>query len=244
MNTLMPFIITLVAGFSTLIGFFFIFLKDNRGVVLKNSLSFAAGVMLCVSVISLIPESIIYLYEGDKTSTFIMSGFFILIGIIISFIIDNLIPEKNPLFKVGIFSMLALTLHNIPEGVVTFLSSSNNLSVGILLSIAIALHNIPEGISISVPIFKATKNIKKSFLYTFVAGMSEPLGAILAYLFLEPIINNEIMGVLFAVIAGIMIHISFFKLLPVAFSYKNKGETALFILIGIFIMYISNLIIR
>lgn len=244
MNTLSAFLITFLAGFSTLLGFCFVFIKDNRGVVLKNCLGFAAGVMLCVSIVSLIPESLILLYKGSKTDSFIMSGFFIMVGLILSYLLDKLIPEKNNLYKVGIFSMLALTLHNIPEGVVTFLSSSSNLTLGIMLAIALALHNIPEGVSIAVPIFKASKNIKKAFLYTLIAGISEPFGALLAFIFLKSFVNNTILGILFAIIAGIMIHISFLKLLSIAFEYKNRAETFLFFVLGILIMYISHLIIN
>lgn len=249
MNMEMAFLLSFVAGLSTMIGSIFIFFKDNRGVVLKYSLSFAAGVMICVSVIDLIPESLKNLYNGDKICTFIMTFFFILIGILTSFVIDKIIPDysikdrKNGrLFKIGIFSMFAIILHNIPEGIATFLSSVSNIQIGITLTIAIALHNIPEGISISVPIYKATGSRKKALFYTFLSGMSEPFGAILAFLFLAPIITNTIMGILLSLIAGIMIHIASLKLLPTALNYKNKRKTMLFFLIGIGIMYFSHLL--
>ncbi len=248
-NIEIAFILSFIAGLSTMIGSIFIFLKDKRGVVLKNSLSFAAGVMICVSAIDLIPESITMLYNGDKTCTFIMTFFFILIGILVSFIIDKCVPEFDEkrggaLLKIGIFSMIAIILHNIPEGVATFLSSATNIKLGIALTVAIALHNIPEGISISVPVYKASKSRKKALLYTFVSGMSEPFGAILAYLFLAPIINNTIMGILLSLIAGIMIHIGSLKLLPTALKYDNKKRTMMFFIIGIIFMYISHLLMR
>ncbi len=249
-NILVAFILTLIAGLSTMLGSILIFIKDKRGVVLKYSLSFAAGVMICVSVIDLIPESLELLIKNNKTSTFILTFIFILIGMFLSYIIDKLIPENqnkkenNKLLKVGIFSMIAIILHNIPEGIATFLSSATNIKLGIALTIAIALHNIPEGISISIPIFKATKSHKKALLYTFVSGMSEPFGAILAFLFLAPIINDTIMGILLAIIAGIMIHIGWVKLLPTALNYNNKKRTFLFFIIGILFMYISHLLMN
>lgn len=245
------FLLSFIAGLSTMISSIFIFFKDSRGVVLKNSLSFAAGVMICVSVIDLIPEGIVMLYNGDRICTFIMAFFFIVMGILTSFVIDKCIPENklklknkesSSLFKIGIFSMMAIILHNIPEGIATFLSSMSNMEVGIMLTIAIALHNIPEGISISVPIYKASKSRKKALLYTFISGMSEPLGAILAFLFLAPFINNTIMGVLLSMIAGIMIHIASLKLLPTALAYKNKKRTMLFFLIGVGVMYFSHVL--
>lgn len=245
-NITIAFILTFIAGISTMLGSLLIFIKDKRGVVLKYSLSFAAGVMICVSVIDLIPESIELLFNKNKNKTFTLIFIFIIVGMIISFMIDKFIPENqnqkdNKLFKVGIFSMIAIILHNIPEGIATFLSSMTNIKLGITLTIAIALHNIPEGISISVPIFKATKSRKKALLYTFISGMSEPFGAILAYLILAPIISNTIMGILLALIAGIMIHIGSIKLLPTALKYKEKKKTICFLIIGILFMYISHL---
>lgn len=244
-NIAIAFILTFIAGISTMLGSLLILLKDKRGVVLKYSLSFAAGVMLCVSIIDLIPESLELLIKSSENKPFILTFSFIIIGMLLSSIIDKFIPENhekqnNKLFKVGIFSMIAIILHNIPEGVATFLSSATNIKLGITLTIAIALHNIPEGISISVPIFKATKSRKKAFIYTFISGMSEPFGAILAYLFLAPIINDTIMGLLLALIAGIMIHISEVKLLPTALKYKEKSKTICFFIIGILFMYISH----
>ncbi len=248
-NITIAFILTFIAGISTMIGSLLIFFKDKRGVVLKYSLSFAAGVMICVSVIDLIPESIELLFNENKNKTFILTFVFIIAGMIVSFMIDKLIPENenqnnNKLFKVGIFSMIAIILHNIPEGIATFLSSATNIKLGIALTIAIALHNIPEGISISIPIFKGTKSRKKALLYTFISGMSEPFGAIFAFLFLAPIINDTIMGILLAIIAGIMIHIGSIKLLPTALIYKNKKRTFLFFIIGILFMYISHLLMN
>lgn len=241
------FLLTFIAGLSTMIGSVFIFFKDKRGVILKNSLSFASGVMVCVSAIDLIPESITLLYNGDKTCTFIMVLFFILIGILISFVIDKCVPEfeekrGGSLLKIGIFSMLAIILHNIPEGIATFLSSATNMKLGIALTMAIALHNIPEGISISVPVYKASKSRKKALFYTFISGMSEPFGALLAFFFLAPIINNTIMGVLLSLIAGIMIHIASLKLLPTALKYKNKKRTMMFFIVGMLFMYFSHLL--
>ncbi len=246
-NIALAFLLTFIAGISTMLGSIFIFFKDNRGVVLKYSLSFASGVMLCVSIIDLIPESLTYLYNDDREYTFLISGFFIFIGLILSAIIEKVIPENQnysngTLYKVGIFSMIAIILHNIPEGIATFLSSVNNITIGIVLTIAIALHNIPEGISISVPVYKATRDRKKALLYTFISGMSEPLGAILAYLFLEPIVTDTIMGILLSIIAGIMTHISISQLLPTALKYKEKKKTLIFFIIGILFMSISHIL--
>lgn len=140
--------------------------------------------------------------------------------------------------------MLAIILHNIPEGIVTFLSSQSNVKLGISLTIAIALHNIPEGISIATPIYYSTNSRFKAFLYTLISGISEPIGALIAYVFLSKYIgsNINIMGLILPVIAGIMTHISLFELLPTSFKYKEHKNTILFFIIGSIFMIFNHLL--
>ena len=138
--------------------------------------------------------------------------------------------------------MLAIILHNIPEGIATYMAGNTSLSLGITLTIAIALHNIPEGISISIPIYFATGSKIKALLYTFISGLSELLGAIITYLFLKPFIKNAIMGCLFAIIAGIMTHISISELLPTSFKFNNKTKSIVFFILGCTFMIICHLI--
>lgn len=138
--------------------------------------------------------------------------------------------------------MLAIILHNIPEGIATFLSTENNISLGLSLAIAITLHNIPEGISISVPIYYAKKSKIKAFTYTLIAGLSEPLGALIAYLFLKNIVNDTLMGILMALIAGIMLQIAIYELLPTSLNYKNKKTTIKYFILGIIFMTINHLL--
>ena len=135
-------------------------------------------------------------------------------------------------------SMIAIILHNIPEGIVTFIVSNKSIMLGVAICIAIALHNIPEGISIAVPIYYSTKNRKKAILYTLIASLSEPFGAILTGLFLINYINDMILGLLFAFIGGIMIRISLGKLLPTGNNY-NKKISFVFFIIGFIVMLIS-----
>ena len=182
------FLITTLAGLSTMIGSLLIFYKKKTDNIITTSLAFASGVMMCVSITDLIPESI----SSLKTNFYVIpsiliSLIFIVIGIIISISIDKYLLENkdnNKLYRVGIISMLAIILHNIPEGIATFMASTTDISLGISLAIAIALHNIPEGISISIPIYYATNSRIKALSYTFLSGMSELVGAIITYLFL------------------------------------------------------------
>ena len=240
---LYPLILTLIAGLSTLIGIIPIFIKiKNKDYIIASSCAFASGVMICISIFDLIPESIKYLDEYFSSFLVISLCFiFIMVGCIISMILDKYIDrvsDNGNLFKVGILSMIAIILHNIPEGIVTFIVSNKNIMLGISICIAIALHNIPEGISIAVPIYYSSKSKKKAFLYTFLAGLSEPIGAILTGLFLINYINDLVLGLLFSFIAGLMIQISTSKLLPTGNSYNIK-LSYLFFVLGFIIMLIS-----
>ena len=247
-NVYYSFILTIMAGFSTMIGTIFVFFKKKNNKILISSLGFAAGVMITVSLTDLIPESYNLLkniYPIFPRMMYIL--IFIVTGIILSMMIDKYLPENNNtnnkgLYRVGIISMLAIILHNIPEGIATFMAANTNVKLGISLAIAIALHNIPEGISISVPIYYSTKSRGKALLYTFISGISEVFGALLTYLFLSNFINDRIMGFLFSIIAGIMIHISIYELIPTSLSYKNNKLTYLFILIGSLFMFINHFI--
>lgn len=246
MNTdLFSFILTFIAGFATMIGTLFIFIKvKKKEKVIATSLSFAAGVMTCVSLIELIPEGFKLITKTYYPFySLLLTLFFINIGIILSNLIDSNIKEKNnKLYKIGIISMLAIILHNIPEGIATFLAGTKDTNLGIALAIAITLHNIPEGISISIPIYYATKNKKKAIFYTFLSGVSEPFGALLAFLFLKNRMTDTIMGMLFCFIAGIMLHISFYELLKEAKEYETKKWIYIFFAIGIFFMGITQFI--
>ena len=137
--------------------------------------------------------------------------------------------------------MLAIIMHNIPEGIATFLAANNNRSLGLSLAIAIAFHNIPEGIGISIPIYYATQNRKKAFFYTLISGISEPFGAILAFFFLKNIVTDTIMGFIFAFIAGIMIYISVYELLKEVKTYKKRKINIIFFIIGILFMTFNHL---
>jgi len=241
------FILTTLAGLSTLLGTIPILIKTKKDKIIIKALSFAAGVMITVSIIDLIPEGINYLNKTFKLiPTLLITSIFIVLGIIVSMTIDKYINKdrEGELYKVGIISMIAIILHNIPEGIATYLSSEFNLKLGISLTIAIALHNIPEGISIAIPIYYGTKSRGKALIYTLFSALSEPLGALLAYLFLSKIITNNIMGLLMALIAGIMIQISFYELIPTALKYKNKKETLKYIIIGTLFMITSHLLLK
>ena len=249
-NVLYAFILSFLAGISTVIGALVILFdkkKNNKTVVI--SLSFAAGVMMCVSLTDLLPNSFGMISSSNALfPKIILSLIFMTFGIIISMLIDKYLPDNSEntdnkgLYKIGIISMVAIVLHNIPEGIATFITSTNNLKLGLTITIAIALHNIPEGISIAVPIYHATNNKLKAFLYALLSGMSEVLGSILAYLFLAPLINDYVMAALYAIIAGIMMHISVYELIPGAYKESTLKSVLKYFLIGFGVMILSHIL--
>ncbi len=139
--------------------------------------------------------------------------------------------------RMGLFTALAIGIHNFPEGLATFLAVLQDPSLGLAIAIAIALHNIPEGISVSVPIYYATGNRRRAFLYSVASGLSEPVGAIIGYLLLSAFLGgvgefpSEAVGIMFAAVAGIMVYISLDELLPTSRAY-GKGHDTLFGLVG------------
>lgn len=243
---LYPFILTTLAGLATLLGTIPIFVKiKDKNKIISAACAFASGVMICVSIIDLIPESLRYLRQDYAGLILILLSFIsILIGIITSYflekIVDN-VSNNNNLFKIGILSMIVIILHNIPEGIVTFIVSNKNIMLGVSICIAIALHNIPEGISIAIPIYYSTGSKFKAILYTFISAISELLGAILTYLFLAKYINDFILGLILSFTAGIMMQISFNKLLPTGNSYNTK-LAKIFFIIGFIFMLLSLLL--
>ena len=144
--------------------------------------------------------------------------------------------------RMGVFTALAIAVHNFPEGLATFVSALSEPSVAIPIFVAIALHNIPEGIAVSVPIYQATGSKKKAFLYSFLSGLSEPIGALVGYLVLMPFLNDLIFGIIFAFVAGIMVYISVDELLPSAREYGHHHLSIYGLVGGMAIMCVSLLI--
>jgi len=140
-------------------------------------------------------------------------------------------PSTHKLMRMGLLTALAITIHNFPEGLVTFLAAYEDGALGLAIAVAVALHNIPEGISVSVPIFYATGSRRRAFAYSLLSGLAEPLGAVIGYIVLRSVLNNGIIGGLFGGIAGVMVFISLDELLPTSRAY-GKGHDSLYGLLG------------
>jgi len=159
--------------------------------------------------------------------------------------------KQRKLMRMGLFTAMVITIHNFPEGLATFLAALEDPELGLAIAVAIALHNIPEGISVSVPIFYASGNRKKAFVYSLLSGLAEPLGAVFAYMLLIIVFGNnvtaipsQVMGILFNCIAGIMVYISLDELLPTSRAYGRGHDSIMGLIAGMAIMAISLLLMR
>lgn len=247
--------ISILAGMSTMLGAVLIFFIKSKGEkIVSCSLGFAAGVMISVSFSDLLPEAqqAIGIYAGERRSI-VFSVLFMTVGLLLALLIDYFVPheefdaEKNDkvhknLYRVGFVSMLAITLHNFPEGIATFMAGYNDPVLGVSIGLAIAFHNIPEGISVAMPIYFSTQSKATALKYTFLSGVAEPIGAILAFLVLRPFITEFLLGAIFAIVAGIMIYISFEELIPSSRQYGYSRLALLSSFAGICLMPLSGAI--
>jgi|SRR3990170_1776489 len=239
----LPILLSFLAGISTLVGgLIAFFIKKFKTSYLSLILGFSVGVMIFISFVEFLMTSI-------KNIGFLYANVGFFVGIITIYLIDLLIPhiyeeektvrEGSKLKRIGILIALGIAIHNIPEGIAVSFSSISSIKVGILVAVAIALHNIPEGIAVSAPIYYATKSKRTALWYSFLSGIVEPIGAILALLLFYPFINGFNLNFMFAVVAGIMVFISFDELLPTCFRYKNFHLSILGLFIGMFLMSMS-----
>lgn len=262
----MAFGITLLAGLATGLGSVLAFFaKRTNTKLLSFALGFSAGVMIYVSFTELLNEARNELTNsmGEKTASWVtVLSFFG--GIIFIGIIDKLVPDfENPheahraeemketeladkfrkLYRLGIFAAIAIAIHNLPEGLAAFTSSIKDTRLGIAIGIAIAIHNIPEGIAVSIPIFYSTGSRKKAFVYSFLSGLAEPLGALLGFAIIYWFFNDAVFSVVLASVAGIMVFISLDELLPAAREYGHYHLAAYGLVAGMAVMAASLLIL-
>ena len=150
--------------------------------------------------------------------------------------------DFDKLKRMGIFAAIAIAIHNFPEGLATFTAAMSDPSLGIAIAVAVAIHNIPEGIAVSIPLYYATGSKKKAFLYSFLSGISEPIGALVGFLLLMPFFTPVVFGVLFAGVGGIMVFISFDQLLPAAEEYGEHHHSIYGLISGMVVMALSLLL--
>lgn len=267
-NTILfAFALTLFAGLSTGIGSALAFFtRQTNTRFLSGALGFSAGVMIYVSFMEIMQKAkhslILSLGETMGTWWTVLAFFG---GIFFIALIDKLVPseenpheahsveemnipkytdenQKNNLKRTGIFTALAIAIHNFPEGIATFTAAIAEPSLGVPIAFAIAIHNIPEGIAVSVPIYYATGDKKKAFLFSFVSGLAEPIGALFGYIVLTPFMSPLLFGVIFAGVAGIMVFISLDELLPTAEKYGEHHICTYGLISGMAVMALSLLL--
>jgi ZIP family zinc transporter len=264
-SVLIAFGLTLFAGLATGLGSALAFFARRTNTkLLSVALGFSAGVMIYISFVEIFPKA----KDSLVSELGHVTGYWLTVlaffgGIIFIGIIDKLVPDfENPhevhraeemdaedlaakfkdLYRMGLFTALAIAIHNFPEGIATFVSALKDTKLGIAIAVAIAIHNIPEGIAVSIPIFYATNNRKKAFIYSFVSGLAEPVGALIGYVILFSFINELVFGILFASVAGIMVFISLDELLPTAREYGQHHLAAYGLVAGMVVMAISLLL--
>ena len=247
LHIIIPLLISSIAGISTILGFFLVFLKikpSNLNKFVAFCLAFSISIMICISIFDLIPESffqIVCYYSISRAITFLV--FSIILSIIILRILKLFLNKsKDNLYCLGILNMIVLIFHNLPEGIATFVSSYHDINLGLKLGLAIMLHNIPEGISIAIPIYYSTKSKIKAFRATLISGLSEPLGALLAFIFFKNYVNDLMISFILIIVAGIMITLSIQEMLPASLKYNENKYIYLGFFIGLLLFGLNFLL--
>ena len=269
-NVTFAFMLTAIAGLATSVGGIIVLCsKVTNKKFLSICLSFSAGVMLYIAFAEIFVEALESLEYGfgEKTGYLITTLAFFA-GVVVMVIIDKFIPHDNhdnkvlellesdsdqekdtklsnvkdtELKRTGILSSLAIAIHNLPEGIITFMAALYDPALGIAIAIAIIIHNIPEGVAIAAPIYHATGSKIKAFFISMAAGLTEPIGALIAWLFLRNIFDDVegMFGILFAFVGGIMIFIAIHKLLPAAQKYGKHHVVMKWLFAGMAVMALS-----
>ena len=256
-DVMIALLLTTFAGLSTAFGAVIAILIKKPGKnFLPLALGFSGGVMIYISFVEMLPLAL-----ETVSEELAILAFFIGMGFIA--FIDMLIPQKdNPhnfteiketknknskikpaLIRTGYFTALVISIHNFPEGIATFATALTDINLGIVIAIAIALHNIPEGLAVYVPIYYATGSKKTAFKFTFISGIAEPIGAIIAYLILMPFLDDSLLAMLLAFVAGIMVYISIDEIIPAAHSYGKSHVVITGVVFGMLVMAVSLLML-
>ena len=259
----LAFALTMLAGLTTAVGgaIAFITRKDNLK-TLSVGLGFSAGVMIFISLVDIIPssESLLKANFPNMYQWMVFGGF--VVGLLVSILIDYFLPDHvdteellhtdDPnsythdhykLKRAGFLTAIAICIHNFPEGMATFLTTTQNVTLGLSVAFAIAIHNIPEGIAVALPIYHVTGKKRYAMLYAALSGITEPIGALVGMFIFGLFIPQILVGILMAAVAGIMTYISFDTLLPLAKEYGNWHLSIVGIISGILFIWLSLILL-
>ncbi len=250
----LAFLLSFLAGAASAVGgLLSFFIKKENLSALAVLLGFSAGVMLYVSFVELFPHaknalSAIY---GTDLGAWLTAGIFF-VGTAVAWGVDRCLPplhvreetlqQSAKLRQTGLFTAVALTLHNFPEGLATFFSALDSVTLGVSVALAVAIHNIPEGMAVALPIYHATGNRKQAFWASAASGMAEPVGAVAGYFLLTAMLHEALLGVLFAGVAGIMVYLALDELLPTAHDYGHGHQVISGVLGGMLFMALVLLV--
>ncbi len=258
-NVLIAFAVCVGAAMATILGSVFIIgAQSEKPRLLAFGLAFAAGAMVYVSLVEIFVKSVAAYTSvygdpmGYKMATLAFFG-----GMVALVLLDRLVPNphgaldhhdvhghQHQLKRVGLLAALAITAHNIPEGMATFFATLDDPIVGAPLAAAIAVHNIPEGVSIAIPVYYATNSKWKALGAVSISALAEPLGAALGYAVLAPFLSPAVYGAVFGAIAGAMVFLSLDELLPTAKRYSPGHETAYGLVLGMAALAISLVLFK
>jgi len=243
-------LLTTAAGLSTTIGSLIGLAVRKPGPRFMGfTLGFSAGVMILVSFVELLQKAI-------DSIGFLSAHIGFFIGMAGIFLVDFLVPHeyigqhdypegkngqesKSGLMRAGLLVAFGIGIHNFPEGMATFAGALEDVHLGLAIAVAIAIHNIPEGLAVSAPIYAATGSRGQAFLWSFLSGISEPIGAGLAALVLMPILTPTVLAWVLAAVAGIMIAISVDELVPTAKTYGSQHAPIVGVIAGMMVMALS-----
>ena len=260
-NFIPAMLMTLFAGLTTAVGGCIAFMVKRTNLrVLSIGLGFSAGVMIFLSFTDILPEANNMLSKNFPNihDWLVYAGF--IMGIIIAILIDYFLPDhvdpeeladpdapckhRHKIKRAGLLTAVAICVHNFPEGMVTFLTTTQNLTLGLSVGLAIAIHNIPEGIAVALPIYHVTGKKRYAILYASLSGISEPIGALIGVALFSIFLPQTLVGILLAAVAGIMIYLAFDTLLPLAREYGNWHLSLIGIVSGILFIWLSLILLE
>ena len=249
-----PLILTLLAGAATFIGAFLGVIgqkPSNR--VLAFSLGFAAGIMLLIALMEMLPAAL----DAPGMPPVLGYGMFVF-GLLGYFALDRVLPHAHPqdlmqkntqplprnIRRTAVLLTLGISLHNFPEGIATFVTASNNLELGFVIALAVALHNIPEGLAVAGPVYAATGSKRKAVFWAGISGMAEILGGVLAWAILGSMVSPVVMAAIMAAVAGIMVALSVDELMPLAKEIDPNNNPSYGVLCGMSVMGMSLVVLQ
>ena len=248
------FTLSFLAGAASAVGgLLSFFIKKENLSALAVGLGLSAGVMIYVSFMEILPHAQIALtgLYGVRFGNWIVAGLFFA-GITVAWGVDRCLPplhvkeetlsQTAKLKQTGLFTAVALALHNLPEGLATFFSALDSVTLGFSIALAVAIHNIPEGMAVALPVYHSTGSRKKAFWASAASGMAEPVGALIGYFILDALLHEAVLGVLFAGVSGIMVYLALDELLPTAHDYGHGHQVIGGVIAGMALMALVLLI--